>query len=623
MPAEPGPPAAGGRAAPLLARVPMAAALLLACATVLAPVGGLLWASLRVEEVVTTAGVVHRPVGEVSERADGLSFAVQAAPGAPRVNVTVPYAAVAERRTRLGLDHHRIVLGDPRTGPLLASSLWLALGAALVALALGLPAAWALARVRLPASGLLHVLAALPLLLPPLVTGMGAARPVSRALSAALGLSGTALQRGTAQVILGAALAPLAVLLVGRAWAAVPAGPVEAARLLRGPAGAFRVAVLPALLRAAVGAGLLALLLALADFTVPDLMTFLLPDGGTPLAVFAKDVQLQWKQEHSTARAVATGTPLLLLCLGALLASLAAFRRSGLLAAARTGRTLAPERRSARVTALALLLVLLPVGLGLGVPLAGVLSWAGAGGSTVAGGSAGASRPASAQRARLFDLEGTLDRTPDARSQRDRWLRIGGVAAVLTVATASALARASLRGNGPVRLLTGLLATLSLASPGIVVGLGTLLTWQHVGPLRDGIALPVLALVGRFLPYALVGALLAFARVRPGYEEAAATLGAPPRARLARIALPLAAPGLLAAFVLTLLLALREVDAVVLLETRLFPLLIYDKIHYGRLADEANLALAYLGYLLGPALAFLALRALVRLLRGRRDVGPA
>ena len=79
--------------------------------------------------------------------------------------------------------------------------------------------------------------------------------------------------------------------------------------------------------------------------------------------------------------------------------------------------------------------------------------------------------------------------------------------------------------------------------------------------------------------------------------------------------LPLARRGIVAAGLIVFLLALRELDAVVMLDTRIFPLRIYDKIHYSMLADEANLALLYLLWILAPAL------LLTLLLSRRRPAG--
>jgi len=95
---------------------------------------------------------------------------------------------------------------------------------------------------------------------------------------------------------------------------------------------------------------------------------------------------------------------------------------------------------------------------------------------------------------------------------------------------------------------------------------------------------------------------VALRAVRPGHEEAASLLGAGPGTRALRIWGPPAGPGLLAGAATVLVLALREIDTVIVIDAQVFPLRIYDKIHYSRLADEANLTFLYVGILLVPAL---------------------
>lgn len=609
-------------------RLPALAAWALALLACVLPLVAVVKRSFEVERVTLHDGTVYTAVGEV-ERVESpagrvLVLSIQAGPGEPRVPLRLPERQVARHERALSLEHYRLVLRDPRTLPVLRDSLELAGGAALVALLLGLPAAWALARLALPLRRALHVLVAAPLVLPPLILGMGAARPFGRALADATSLASTALQRATAMAVLGVTLSPLVALLTARAWAAVPAGPYEAARLLAGPRAAWRLTVLPQVLPAALGAAFFVVLFALADFTVPDLMTFLLPGAGTPMAVFSKDVQLQWKQDGNTGRAVATGAPLLLLCLLALAVGAWLLRRGGTAAGARTGRLRARRRVPAALLPGALALVLLPPVLGLVVPFQNLLSWAGSGAETVATGSAAPAAPAAAApaaRPALFDVPATWARTPGAGEHLERWLKTGVAAALLATGVGVLLARAALRGGRLVRALVALPAVLALAAPGLVLGLGTKLLWRGATWAEDGVLVPALALAGRFLPFALLAAGLALRDVRPGYEEAAATLGAGPATRLARITGPLALPGLALTGLLSLVLALREIDVVVLLETRLLPLLIYDKIHFGRTVDEANLSLLYLAVLLVPALLALGAWALAR--RRRGDLGRA
>jgi ABC-type Fe3+ transport system permease subunit len=530
-----------------------------------------------------------------------LVFAVQRAPGEERVNRRVPLEDVTGRHTILSLDHYRFVFGDERTRAILTDSLALAGASALLALLLGLPAAWALSRCAFFGRGVAAAVTLGPLVLPTFVLGMGAARPFSSALGAVLGLEGRALQMATATLLFGATLYPVVVLLVGRAWAAVPAGPHEAARLLGGRGAAWRLTVLPALVPAVAGASLVVVLLALADFAVPDLMSFLVPGGSTPIAVFAKQVQLQWKLEHNDARAVATGAPLLLLCLAALVLAVVLLAKSPLLAGARTGRRRPPRALGLAGTLGAWLLVLLPLTVGLLVPLGGILSWAGSGGETVAAGSLPPGVVLAQTHGALGDLSGALDRTPGARDDRDRWLKTGAAATLLTLVLAWVLARWALGGGRLARAVVGGIGLLALAAPGVVVGIGSLILWTRLDALHEGVARSALALTARFLPFALLGIGLALRDVRRHYEEAAALLGAGPASRTFHVTLPLAARGLLATTLLVFVLALREVDAVVLLETRLFPLRLYDKVHFSRLADEANLTLLYLAWMLVPA----------------------
>ncbi|MFM8980960.1 MAG: ABC transporter permease [Planctomycetia bacterium] len=600
------------------------AALLLCSVALLVPVGRMLWASLRVEEVQRKDGSWLRAVGEVREERGVLVFAVQSAPGAERVPVRLRLEDVAARRTVTSLAHHEHVLGDARTRSMLGDSLRLALGATLVALLLGLPQAWALARWQVPGRGLLWALALAPLVLPTFVLGMGAARPVARTLEGWLGLSGSALQVATATLLLGAFLAPVVTLLVGRAWARLPAGPVESALLLGGPRAAWRTAVLPRLLPAAGAAAALVLVLALADFAVIDLMSFLLPGGGTPVAVFSKEVQLQWSQEQNTGRAVATGAPLLLLCVLGLALAAWALRRAPPLADPASGRCLAPRRLALRSLCPWLLALALPLLLGVAVPLAGLASWAGAGGETVAQGSAAggpaAATPVPAQGAHAqhgLDVAGALERTPGVGRDLERWLKTGVLATLLAMLAAWGLARGAQQGGRVARALALGVGTLALATPGLVVGVGTLLTWSGVGWAEQGVLRPALALAVRCLPVALLGVGLALREARPGQEEAAATLGAGPWARTLHVTLPAAGPGLLASTLVAFVLALRELDAVVLLETGLFPLRLYDKIHYSRMADEASLALLCLTIVLGPLLLLAGLWALRQGLRRR------
>jgi iron(III) transport system permease protein len=588
------------------------------------PVGAMFVRSCIVYEVVMDDGTVLRAAGEVHDTDDGVTFDLQSAPGEEKQPASVEAEDLREVRTVFGLDHYERVFGESRTLGLLEHSALIALGGALLALLLGLPVAFLLARTNLPGRRLIAALCFGPAILPPFFIALGGARALQAAVIAVFGLAGGDLQIVTSILVFGCVLFPLAVLLVAPALAAVPAGPWEAARLLGGPRAAFRRVVVPAVLPAVLGTFVLAFLMALTDFAVPDVLGFMLPAGGAPTHVFATEILLQWKQNGNAARAVATGAPYLVLTTLLLLVALLLLRRSPAVAGGRPGRARPRIALARRGRAGAFVFLALLLGAALVLPLGGIATWAGSGAEGTAGGSASPSAKPATQAA-LFDFSGTLDRTTGSREERDRWLSTGLAAALLAMFIAVPLARLATRGGRLARTCVVVAGALPLAVPGLVLSVGTLLFWQvvpggWVTAFEESIARPALVLAVRFLPFALVGAWLVLRRIRPGHEEAAATLGASRPLRTVRIVGPLAFSGILTGALLVLVLALRELDSIILIDTRILPMRLYDKIHFNRMGDEANLLFLCLAYLLVPALiaaGLLALRA--RRSGARRD----
>jgi iron(III) transport system permease protein len=607
----------GGRLAVTCAWAVLAVALLI-------PAGTLLLRSFEVYVVETTKGQVLRAVGEV-DRVEGRgptveTFKIQPDPQGDLISLRLPVDQVREIRTEWSLEHYRRVFGDPRTRGLLWHTFLLAAGSVLAALLLGLPLAWWLGRTMLPGRRVLTALCLAPAILPPYFVGMAVARPLGNALQACFGFEGGTLQLVEACLVFGGVLYPLVVLLVGRALAAVPVGPWEAARLLGGRRAALRHVVLPAVLPAVLGASVLVFVLAASDFAVPDLLGFLLPQGSTPVNVFPTEIRLQWEKDGNTGRAVATGAPFLVVTFLLVAISLVWIRRSAVVGGGGGGgpRPRVPLGKRGRALGWALIAVVLL--LTVAAPLWGVTRWAYGAGETAAQQPAGAvPQPPTG---RLLDFARAFRDTPGLGEDTWRWLRTGLATALLATAVATLLARQALRGGRWARAaVVSLAGAFPLAVPGLVVTISTLLLWVRwdVPFVENGIGRSVLALTARFLPFALLAAWLALREARRGHEEAAAVLGAGPATRAARIWGPLAWRGLLGGALVVLVLALREVDAVILIETRILPLRLYDKIHYSRLADEANIALLYVGILLVPAL----LAALLLGRRGKRPAGPA
>jgi iron(III) transport system permease protein len=545
-----------------------------------APLATLFARSFRATEVVTKAGRALRVAGRVVDEGDALRFSVPSEedPDAELVPVVLPKEQVVEVREVASLAHYRDVFRSRRTGPLLAHSAVLAGGSALLALLLGIPVGWLVARTTLPGRRVLASLLAAPLLLPPFFAAMGVSDAVGWVL-ARLGFSGGSLQLANAVVCFGTLLFPVPALLVGRALAAVPAGAVEAARLLAGPWAAWRRVVLPSALPAAVASALVVFAVALSDFAVPDLLGVFLPQGAVAVHVFATEVFLQWNKYDNVGRAVATGAPLVLL-VGALLAvAIVLARRSPAGLVGHAARPRPPVRLRGAGTALGWGLAGATLVLAVAVPVGAVCAWG-------------------FSPARVPE---TVRSTAGLLGDADRWFRLGALAAVVTTAVAVVLARWALRGGAVARATVLAIGAAPLAVPGMTLMVGTLLLWVPLPAPPDSLWKGLAILVARFLPHALLASWLALREVGPGLEDAAASLGAGPATTARRVWGPLSRRGWISAALLVLVFALRELDSLVLAQPGILPVRIYDKVHFGKLPAVADLSMAYLAVLLVPA----------------------
>ena len=578
----------------VLALAALGLAVVVAVGAAVAPLARLFVASLRVHEVTLDGGIRHRVAGHVT-RDEGLvrySLAPEDDPDGELVPVSVPEARVVAEGDRWSLAHYGDVFRSSRTPGLLRNSFVLASGTALLALLLGLPIAVVLARASFRGRRLLGVLLAGPLLLPPFFAAMGVSTSVGHVL-ASLGLAGGTLQLANAVVCLAGLLAPVPALLVGRALAAVPAGLVDAALLAGGPRAARRAVVWPSVRPAVAASATLVFVVALTDFAVPDLLGVFLPDRATAVHVFATEIFLQWNRYGNVGRAVATGAPFAILVAALLAVAVATLRRApgGVLGGA---TRLRPRVAWTGARALLPWLVAAPVlFLGLVLPIGSVMAWGFSPAKVVA----------------------TVRETAGLLEDTERWVRLGLLAAFVATAVAVALARAALRRGRAVRAVVALAGGLPLAVPGLVLMVGTLLLWLPLREKPNSLAMGAAVLVGRFLPYALVAVGLALRDVDARMEEAARLAGASPTTLMTRIWGPLSLRGVAASFLLVLVLAFRELDAIQLIAPGIVPVRIYDKVHWGRTADVANLSMAYLGLLLVPALLAAAL------LPRRRDPG--
>jgi iron(III) transport system permease protein len=148
-----------------------------------------------------------------------------------------------------------------------------------------------------------------------------------------------------------------------------------------------------------------------------------------------------------------------------------------------------------------------------------------------------------------------------------------GIAAVLDVVIATAIAYIMLRTRIPGRQALDFTVTIALAIPGVVLGIGYLRTFRGIEiPFTDELVtsswlLLVLAYTVRRLPYALRSCVAALQQMHVSLEEAAENLGANKGRTIRRIVVPLMAGGMLAGFIISFMTAAVELSTTIMLVT--------------------------------------------------------
>jgi len=149
-----------------------------------------------------------------------------------------------------------------------------------------------------------------------------------------------------------------------------------------------------------------------------------------------------------------------------------------------------------------------------------------------------------------------------------------GAAALVDVIIGTAIAYLVLRTQLPGRQLLDHMATVALAMPGVVLGIGYLRAFRGFDvpftdtPLTSSWLIFVLAYSVRRLPYALRSCTAVLQQVHVSLEEAAQNLGATRGRTIARVVVPLMAGGILAGFVTSFVTAAVEISETILLTSR-------------------------------------------------------
>jgi ABC-type Fe3+ transport system permease subunit len=553
---------------------------------------------------------------------------------------------------------------EARTFLLLLWTVLLGLGAAGIALLVGLPFGFLVSRTNVPGAGILRAVGIVPILLPPIMLAM--------TWTMLLPLRGPVM----CALILGFSSFPLVALFTARAAERIDARREEAA-LLTGGLGAVVAMELPLILPSALGGSLLAFVVAINDFALPDYVSSV----GRKFNVYAGEVFSTWQVDGNEARAVATALPLLALTAAVVLPLLRARARRGgatIDASFQHPRPLklGPWRVPATLFCLAVVTVgaLLPIGRlayesgGGSRVFSGVSirrdAWSQGGGAAqntnpvpaptlnatgvtdavaaaqaaaraAAGGSpASVAAPQGRQRSvdpaapevqaaleasatdDMSDFGGGLPafgrniaeafaRALDLSRESLLWSLLFALgAATLATPLALILGHAIARGRRGVTL--EFLAILPLAAPGTLFGIGSIVLWNHdaTGAFYDSGALVTVLFAGRFLAVATLicaGAVRSYDR---RLEEAAELAGAGPAGRLFGVVTPGIWTSLAGSWIAVFALSVRELDAAVLVpaanDTAMFR--VFNAVHFGRDDFVSALSLLVVFAILLPGL---------------------
>ncbi|MFY0475759.1 ABC transporter permease [Achromobacter marplatensis] len=150
------------------------------------------------------------------------------------------------------------------------------------------------------------------------------------------------------------------------------------------------------------------------------------------------------------------------------------------------------------------------------------------------------------------------------------------------------------------------LSSIPLALSGTVIGIGLLMTFGHGAfDLSGTAALIVLAYIVRRLPFGVRNASSTLFNLPDSIEEASVSLGVPPLASFLKVVLPLMAPAIAAAAVLTWTTTVSELSASVIVYSpghETLPIQIFRLIDSGLMAQASAYGLVLIAVILAPVL---------------------
>jgi iron(III) transport system permease protein len=465
------------------------------------------------------------------------------------------------------------VLLSARSAKLMLNSLLVALGSAGIACVFGAPVGFAVGGLRSRGEQILACAAAVPFLLPPYASAMAwieivgtsgfAAQSAGRSLGWLYSPVGAAWVLGTGYLTIPAA----AVVLAVRSGAFSAVAP---ARLARGGTAVVLRVLLPAARPYLGVAAAVVFLLSLSEFAVPSLLQ---------VAVYPVEIHTEMAVNYDAGRALVLSLPLLFT--GSIVLCAIGLRLSRVhapLGEENRGSSLEPYSPAARtwIAALAWAVIVVTT-----LPVLVVLVL------------------------RTESLDALYEAWSTAGPEMQASAGVGMIGA--TVATVLAFFILNSTGRRAWRVVAIAIAFAPFLMPGPAVAIALVAAWNHAdwrAAVYDGPQILVLACAARFT--AISVAVIAASRVSQAreWDEAARVFGVPAWRRLRNIALPAAAPAMVAAWGVVFVLASREADAGVLVAPPGFTTIavrLLALMHYGPSAVVAGLSLLLIALTIAAA----------------------
>ncbi|HEY6660969.1 MAG TPA: iron ABC transporter permease [Pyrinomonadaceae bacterium] len=462
------------------------------------------------------------------------------------------------------LANYREVLSQPIVIEAIVSSLGLSVGTVLLCASVGVPLAFLFERFTFPGRRIFAALAALPLVLPPLVGTVafiflcGESGILAHGIQNLFGLENPPWRlRGWPALLLfhTYTMYPFFYVLTGAGLRRIDASLAEAARSLgASKTVVLRRVVLPQLTPSLLAAALLTFMTSMASFSAPLLF-------GGEVRVLTLEI-FTARQRGDFVMAVTETVVLAIISLGALIIFQRYEGTRRFAAAAMKG---APRRRAiiasgkARVLA-TIVAVIFAVVLVLPVATLVLISFAGEGSWTTQ----------TLPSAYTFSNYQRLFGDPNAGEVFLNSLTMSAIAAVAALLWSFCVVTFLRRRKFVGRRLLSLLVLVPWALPGTVVAVSVAEAYGQPGSLLGSFVLvgtfwilPVVYFL-RFMPLVVRALQASMEQLDPTLEEAAGSLGARAWQRFMRVTLPLVWPGAVAGTLLAFVIALGEYVASVL-----------------------------------------------------------